>query len=145
MANLAGSIAAHVKSQSVIAVPDQPGHDLSLAEVTGTHKTSDANWNNAILTYVGTTDLIDGKGTQHGFYVNTRPDGDREWGTFEARVTTVNGLPNAEGSYQVVGGTGRFKGMSGKGTFNTRMTSPRDVEGTYQGTYQLAAAKAQAG
>jgi hypothetical protein len=145
MANLTGSFSGHIKSQSAIAVPDQSGHDLSLAEVVGTQKTTDPNWNNASLTYVGTTDLIDGKGTQRGFYVNTRSDGDREWGTFEGRVTTVNGLPVVEGSYQNSGGTGRFKGLIASGTFKTRMTSPHDVEGTYQGTYQLATAKAQAG
>jgi hypothetical protein len=144
MTNLTGSFSGHIKSQSAIAVPDQSGHDVSLAEVTGTQKTSDANWNNANLTYVGTTDVTDGKGTQRGFYVNTRADGDREWGTFEGRVTTVNGLPTVEGTYQNSGGTGRFKGMTANGTFKTRMTSPRDVEATYQGTYQLAAA-AQAG
>lgn len=145
MPTLTGSFSGHFKSQSVIAVPDQSGHEVSLAEVVGTQETSDPNWNNASLTYVGTTDMIDGNGTQRGFYINTRADGDREWGTFEGRVTTVNGLPTVEGTYQNAGGTGRFSGMTANGTFKTRMTSPRDVEGTYQGTYQLAAAKAQAG
>jgi len=145
MTNLTGSFSGHIKSQSAIAVPDQSGHDLSLAEVVGTQKSADANWNNASLTYAGITDLIDGKGTQRGYFLNTRADGDRDWGTFEGRVTTVNGLLTVEGTYQETGGTGKFKGITGNGTFKTRMTSPRDVEATYQGTYQLAAAKAQAG
>ncbi len=145
MTNLTGSFSGHIKSQSAIVVPDQTGHDLSLAEVVGTQKSADANWNNASLTYAGITDLIDGKGTQRGYFLNTRADGDRDWGTFEGRVTTANGLLTVEGTYQETGGTGKFKGISGNGTFKTRMTSPRDVEATYQGTYQLAAAKAQAG
>jgi hypothetical protein len=145
MANLTGSFSGHIKSQSAIAVPDQSGHDLSLAEVAGTQKSPDANWNNASLTYSGITDIIDGEGTQRGYFLNTRADGDRDWGTFEGRVTTLNGLLTVEGTYQETGGTGKFKGLTGNGTFKTRMTSPRDVEATYQGTYQLATAKAQAG
>jgi hypothetical protein len=142
MPTLTGSFSGQITSQSAIAVPDQSGHDLSLAEVVGTQKSTDANWNDASLTYVGTTDVVDGKGTQRGFYSNTLPDGNREWGTFEGRVTTVNGVPTVEGTYKNSGGTGRFKGMTANGTFKTRMTSPRDVEGSYEGSYQLAVAKA---
>ena len=145
MANLSGSFTGHIRSQSALAVPDQPGHDIVLAEVAGTQKSADPNWNNASLTYVATSDLVDGKGTQHGYFVNTHVDGDRDWGTFEGKVSTVNGLLTVEGTYQETGGTGKFKGITGKGTFKTRMTSPRDVEASYQGTYQLAAAKAHAG
>jgi hypothetical protein len=142
MATLTGSFSGHFRSQSVMTVPDVAGHDLSLAEVIGTHQTQDPNWSNASLNYFGTTDITDGNGTQRGFYVNTREDGDREWGTFEGRVTTVNGVPTVEGTYQNTGGTGRFARMTANGTFTTRTTSPRDIEGTYQGTYQLVAAKA---
>ncbi len=142
MTNISGSFSGHIKSQSAIAVPDQSDHDLSLAEVVGAQKTSDPNWNNASLTYVATIDILDGNGTQRGFYVNTRADGDREWGTFEGRVTTVNGMPTVEGTYQNTAGTGRFKGITANGTFKTRMTSPHDVECSYEGTYQLAAAAA---
>jgi hypothetical protein len=142
MATLNGSFSGIVKSQSVIAVPGPSGHDLSLAEINGTQKSSDPNWNNASLTYCGITDIVDGKGTQRGYFQNSRADGDRDWGTFEGRVTTVNGMLMVEGTYQTTGGTGKFKGITGNGTFNTRMTSPTNVEATHQGTYELVAAKA---
>ncbi len=144
MATLNGTFSGSIKLQSAIAVPDQSGHDLSLAEIVGTQKSSDPNWNNASLTYWGITDVIDGKGTQHGYYVNSRADGDRDCGTFEGKVTTVRGELTVEGTYRITGGTGKFTGITGNGTFTTRMTSPRDVEATHQGTYELAAAKAQA-
>ena len=107
MANLSGSFTGHIKTQSALVVPDQSGHDVMLAEVTGAQKSSDPNWNNAALTYVAFSDLVDGKGTQHGYFVNVRADGDRDWGTFEGKVTTVNGLLTAEGTYQETGGTGK--------------------------------------
>jgi hypothetical protein len=97
-------------------------------------KSADPNWNNSALTYVAISDLVDGKGTQHGYFVNVRADGDRDLGTFEGKVTTVNGMRTLEGTYQETGGTGKFKGITGKSAFKTRMTSPRDAEATYQGT-----------
>jgi hypothetical protein len=142
MATLNGTFSGGIKSQSAITVPDQSGHDLSLAEITGTQKTSDPNWNNANINYWGITDVIDGKGTQRGYFVNTHTDGDTDCGTFEGKVSTAGGQFVVEGTYQYTGGTGRYKGMTGAGTFQTRVTSPRTVEATHQGTYQLAAAAA---
>jgi hypothetical protein len=125
-------------------VPDHPGHDLSLAEIGGTQKSSDANWNNATIHYWGITDLIEGQGTQRGYFVNSRGGDDRDWGTFEGKLATSGGQITVEGTYQNTGGSGKFKGLSGKGTFKTKMTSPKDVEATWQGTYELSAAKAHA-
>jgi hypothetical protein len=61
------------------------------------------------------------------------------------RVATSGGQITVEGTYQHTGGSGKFKGLSGNGAFKTKMTSPKDVEASWQGTYKLAAAKAQAG
>jgi hypothetical protein len=145
MPTITGSFSGNVKLQTAIAVPDQSGHDLSLAEIGGTQKSSDANWNNATIHYWGITDLIEGQGTQRGYFVNNRGGGDRDWGTFEGKVAMSGGQITVEGTYQNTDGSGKFKGLSGKGTFKTKMTSPKDVEATWQGTYELAASKAQAG
>jgi hypothetical protein len=142
MATLTGSVLGHIKSQSALVVPDQSGHELILAETTGTQKSSDPNWSDASLAYTSVTDIIDGKGTRPGYYVNTRSDGDRDWGTFEGRITTVNNMRMVDGAYQNTGGTGKFRGLSGSGTFKSRSTSPRNVEVTCTGTYHLAASKA---
>ena len=145
MPAVTGSFSGNVKLQTAIAVSDQSGHDLSLAEIGGTQKSSDANWNNATINYWGITDVIAGQGTQRGYFVNNHGEGDRDWGTFEGRVATSGGQITVEGTYQHTGWSGKFKSLSGNGTFKTKMTSPRDIEATWQGTYELAAAKAQAG
>jgi hypothetical protein len=144
MPTITGSFSGKVNLQTTIAVPDQSGHDLGLAEIGGTQKSSDANWNNATINYWGMMDLIEGQGSQRGYFVNKHGGGDHDWGTFEGKVATSGGQITVEGTYQNTGGSGRFKGLSGKGTFKTKMTSPKDVEATWQGTYELAAAKAQA-
>jgi hypothetical protein len=144
MPSLTGSFSGLVRSQSAIVISDQPGHALMLAEVVGTQKSADPLWNDSSLFYAAVTDIVNGAGTQRGYYVNTHTDGSVDSGTFEGRVTTVNGVLTVEGSYQNTDGTGKFKGSTGNGMFTTRLTSPNEVECTHEGTYQLAAAAAAA-
>ena len=96
------------------------------------------------ITYWGIADLHSGSGTQRGYWVNEHSDGDRDWGTFEGKVATTGSEVTLEGKFTVSGGTGKFNGISGSGTYKGRMTSPFEVEMTWEGAYQLAAAKAQA-
>src|SRR6266849_8766798 len=107
-------------------------------------KTSDEKWNNVAITYWGTTDVVGGKGSQHGYFVNDHGADGRDWGTFEGKVAPSGAEMTVEGTWQYTGGDGKFKGLTGDGTFKTTMSSPRDVVATWQGTYQLASAKAHA-
>jgi hypothetical protein len=47
--------------------------------------------------------------------------------------------------FQHTGGSGKFKGITGNGTFKTKMRSPSEVQATWQGAYELATAKAHTG
>ena len=138
MPDFPGSFAGLIKTQTAIRLTDQPNHDMSLAEVTGTQKTSDARWNGGAISYWGVTDLLDGKGTQTGYFTTDHGDKGRDFGTFEGKVTTAGGAMAVEGSWKFTNGTGEFKGLSGGGTFKTKLTSPIDVECLWQGTYELA-------
>ena len=144
MPAITGSFAGKVTVQTAIAASDQSNHELNLGEVRGTQKSSDENWNNAEIAYWGLTDLVEGKGTQRGYFENVHSSGDRDWGTFEGTVATTAGQITVEGKYQHTGGSGKFNGLTGNGTFKTTMSSPRDVEASWQGAYELASAKAQA-
>jgi hypothetical protein len=144
MPAVSGSFSGNVKVQTAIALSDQKNHELNLAEIGGTQKTSDEKWNNAAITYWGTSDVVDGKGSQSGYFVNDHGADGRDWGTFEGKVAPSGGEITVEGTWQYTGGNGKFKGLTGGGTFKTKMTSPRDVEATWQGAYELASAKAHA-
>jgi hypothetical protein len=144
MPAFSGSFNGSVRGQSMVSAFDQPNHILSLAGITGTQKSSDEKWNNSTITYWGFTDTVGGNGTQRGYFVNDHGNAGRDFGTFEAKVTTVGGQITVEGTWQYTGGAGDFRELTGKGTFKTRLTSPTDVEGTWQGAYELAAAKARA-
>lgn len=141
MPSITGSFAGRVTQQSALALTDQPNHGMSIAEVSGTQKSPDPLWNNASITYWGVTDLVDGKGSQRGYYNNDHGSKGREWGTFEGNVTTAGGATTVEGTWKIVGGDDEFRGVAGSGTFKTVMTSETELEATWAGNYQLAQAQ----
>ena len=53
---------------------------MNMAEVHGTQKSSDPLWNNSKIAYRGVTDMLSGKGTQHGYYDNNHAGAGRDPG-----------------------------------------------------------------
>ena len=142
MPAISGTFSGHVKVQTALVVPDQPNHELNVAEIGGTQKSTDEMWNNSAITYWGITDLVGGKGSQHGYFVNDHGESGRDWGTFEGKAASNGAQITVEGKYQFTGGSGKFKGLTGHGTFQTKMSSPKEVRCTWLGAYELTSAKA---
>ena len=145
MPAFSGSFSGRITTQTSMSLTDQPNHDFGIAEVRGTQKSADPRWNNSSLIYWGATDVLNGQGSQRGYYCNTHPDGDTDFGAFEGKVTAKGNELSVEGTWKITGGTGKLSGVSGGGSFKTRMTSPTALECTWDGAYELGAAKAQAG
>ena len=143
MTSITGSFSGKITKNSSMTLTDRPNHDLSIGEVSGVHASPDPLWNNSNITYWGVTDLLEGKGTQRGYYNNVHGDKGREWGTFEGQVSTAGGGMTVEGTWKIEGGDGDFRGASGKGTSKTVAKSETEVEATWAGSYELG--KAQAG
>jgi hypothetical protein len=139
MPNITGAFSGRTTSQTTISLQDISNHDLSLMEVRGVQKSQDEKWNDARITYWGTADLIAGSGPQRGYFVNEHADGDHDFGTFEGRIQTSGQQATMEGNWKFTGGTGKYQGLTGGGTYKGRLTSPTDVENTWDGIYQLAA------
>jgi hypothetical protein len=91
MPSISGSFSAHVTAETTLFPNEQPNHQLQIAEIRGTQKSSDPSWNNARLAYYAVTDLVGGNGTQRGYFANEHADGDRDCGIFEGKVTTTAG------------------------------------------------------
>lgn len=138
MPNVSGSFSGKATSQSTIALQDVSNHDLGLLEVRGLQKSPDEKWNNSKIAYWATADLIAGNGLQRGYFVNEHSDGDRDFGIFEGRISTSGGQVTIEGTWKFTGGTGKFNGLTGGGTYKGRMTSPVEIENNWEGTYQIA-------
>lgn len=141
MPSITGSFAGRITKQLALPLTDQPNHGMSIAEISGTQKSPDPLWDNASITYWGVTDLLDGKGSQRGYYNNVHGDKGRDWGTFEGQVTTVGGAITVEGTWKIVSGDGDYRGVTGGGTFKTVMKSETELEATWAGNYQLAQAQ----
>jgi hypothetical protein len=143
MPSISGSFSGQITKQSGIPVDDQPNHQLGIGEVNGIQSSPDPLWDNAKISYWAITDLVDGKGTQNGYFNDVHPDGGRDYGTFEGQVTSAGGEITVEGKFTFTGGDGAYKGITGGGTFKTVTKSETDVQATWNGAYELA--KAQAG
>jgi hypothetical protein len=139
MSEFSGSFTGHVRALNVLSLSDTPNHELNTVEITGPQSSTDEKWNNARVTYWGLSDLVAGNGTQRGYFVNEHSDGSRNWGTFEGKVTTRGKETTIEGTWQFSDGTGMFAGIKGQGAYTTRLTSPTELQCTWQGRYELAA------
>lgn len=118
-----------------VPVGDQENHQMLLAQVQGTQTSPDPDWNGATITYSALIDLVAGAGTQRGYFVNVHPAGGRDWGTFQGAITTVGDELRCDGTWRITGGSGRFEGIVGDGTFSMRMPTPETVETVWKGVY----------
>jgi hypothetical protein len=138
---MTGSFSGKLTKQSAMPLSDLPNHEMSIAEVSGTQKSADPLWNEASITYWGVTELLDGEGSQRGYYNNVHGDKGRDWGTFEGKVTTAGGGMTVEGTWKFAGGDGEFRGITGGGKFKTVMKSETEIEASWDGAYELAKAQ----
>ena len=142
MKHMTGSINGKITQQSALTLTDRPNHFMNIGEVHGAQKSSDPLWDNAKITYWGVTDVLDGKGRQHGYYDNHHGGAGRDWGTFEGRVTMDGGGMTVEGTFKFVGGEGQYRGISGGGRFKSVMKSETEIECTWDASYDLSKSQA---
>ena len=137
MADFSGTCSSKLQSQTMASVPSSSDHQMGLSVMLGQHKSTEQKWNDAKMTYVGSTDLVDGKGEQRGHFHNAHTNGDTSYGTFDAKVSTgPDASMTVEGEWRFAGGTGSLSKLKGGGVFKARMTSPTDSEMTWSGSYE---------
>jgi hypothetical protein len=143
MPSITGTFSGQITKHSAISLADQPNHEMSIAEVSGTQQSADPLWEGSKITYWGVTDVRDGNGTQSGYYNNVHGDKGRDWGTFEGKVTVAGGKMTVAGTYKFAGGDGEYRGVTGSGKFKTVMKSETEIECSWEGKYVLAKAHAR--
>ncbi|HXL80973.1 MAG TPA: hypothetical protein VN951_08860 [Pyrinomonadaceae bacterium] len=141
MPSIQGSFSGKITKQSAMTPTDQPNHEMSIAEVSGTQTSADPLWNNSRIAYWGVTDLLNGQGSQHGYFNNVHGDKGRDWGTFEGKATSAGGAVTVEGTYKFSGGDGELRGLTGGGNFKTVLKSETELECSWEGNYELAKAQ----
>ena len=132
-------------NQQAIEVGDRPGHVLAMAKQT-------CSWTAPIemagvkaKSYTGTimSDISGQKSVDHGYVVVTMENGDKAFVRVNQGTSTMgkDGKPESdEGTWTYIGGTGKFKGLKGKGTYKGK-ASGDSFEDQIEGEYTLPAAK----
>lgn len=125
--------------QHMLEVGDHPGHSLMISkgkctwskpmEIAGTQTKDD----------VGTNfdDVHGNKASGHGYVVGTMANGDKIYVRVQGSSTLKDGgVDTADGTWSFTGGTGKLKGVKGKGSYKGKGASDGsatyDVEGEYE-------------
>jgi hypothetical protein len=106
-----------VTRTEAVPVGDVEGHVQGVVAFGGL--TFFASGEIATHTNVATFDLTDGSGTHAGYVVHRFEDGATALERYEGRAEAKDGGATTlvEGSFECTGGTGRFAGLAGKGTY----------------------------
>ena len=96
MNEFSGSFTGHARALTVLSLTDVPGHELQTVEIAGPQSSTDEKWNTARVTYWGVGDVVAGNGSQRGYFLNEHPDGTRNWGTFDGKITTSDNKTKVE-------------------------------------------------
>ena len=139
MPNLTGQLKGALTTQTIVSCNDTPGHQLILRAGTAQQTCSDPHFNNTRHSSWSSSDITNGNGHEHGYFVNEHSNGEREGGSYEGKVSMKGDKVSFEGTWKYTHGTGQFTGISGNGTFKGHMTSANESEVTFEGNYQLKA------
>lgn len=120
---------------------DMPGHEITLINFLGLDNSSDPVFNNVQVNSIGSSDMIAGTGTGKGYRAVTHNGGDKTFASYEGTTTTVTTADGSsdtsfEGKWWFTRGTGKFKGISGGGTYNGKMTENGYVY-EWKGEYEI--------
>jgi hypothetical protein len=117
----AGRNVGHTQKVEMIEVGDVPGHFVGVSQSPGLtiYTKGPENGNIVPRMWIATFDFVKGKGTFTGYEVKTFNDGSLLFVRGSGTQTPIDGGKKAafEGTWEVAGGTGRFAGAKGTGTF----------------------------
>ena len=113
----------HFVKTAVMEAPDVPGHIIGIVDASGLYfpDTGElASWSSKI-----SVDLINGTGTHQIYWVQTFED-KSSMVAHGKGVTSARpeGTSTFEGTYTYIGGTGRFAGVKGGGSYTGKRLAP---------------------
>ena len=130
-----------VVSQTVMPIGDHPGHEIGVIRHLEFDNSSTADFDAIAYDVVETTDYTAGNGTHRGYRVSIVPGEDRLSSAYEGTtraVTRPGAAPDItfEGKWWFTGGTGKFRGITGGGTYKGQ-AGPAGVTWEWQGDYEV--------
>ena len=123
-----------------IDIGDKPGHAYAISQgkctwtkpmdIAGTQTQSDVGTDVNEMTSTGAHG--------HGYVVGTLANGDKMIVSTQGKDTYKDGKPiSTEGTWSFVSGTGKLKGITGKGTYKGKPDSDGNMDIDVEGAYQL--------
>jgi len=116
-----------IQSQVKMYPGDHPQHEVTLTSRHDVWQSADPDWNNVQTHIVSYTDYNAGTGAHRGNGVGVRPSGDKTFSAYEGMTKTVTKPDGSsevtfEGKLWLTGGTGKFTGITGSGTYKGQLT-----------------------
>lgn len=130
---VSGRVVYHTLKGEAMEAGDLPGHMVGVAQQSGLafYAKGSANGQFAARMTSLSYDVVKWKGTFTAYVVDTFKDGSTL--NFKAAGTTTpveeGNRVTFEGTYEVTGGTGKFEGSKGKGTFKGERIGPPKTGG----------------
>jgi hypothetical protein len=153
MLSLAGIAAAQTKvsgvgkcgkpdTQQSVDVGDRAGHALAVTKQSCTWTTpmEMAGLKSKTYTVAAAVDAAAAGAQDRGYVVMVMDNGDKAFVRFTGAEVSKDGKPvSAQGTWSYIGGTGKLKGIAGKGTYASTPTADGLFEDHVEGDYSLPA------
>lgn len=119
-------------------ISDRPEHSITLSQLKCTWSKplevegvqSKEGLDTVVLEARGTS------GTSHGYYIDTMANGDKTFVHWQGTDSMKDGT--SAGKWNFAGGTGKFKGLKGGGTYKGKYAQDGTVSFDVEGDYTLA-------
>ena len=126
--------------QHGVEVGDRPGHSFMVSQSkctwTKPFEIEGVQGKDTVLTAF---DEVSGNGSNmRGFFLTTMANGDKNQGRFQGTAALKDGAPQSvEGTWTFAGGTGKLKGIKGKGTSKGKGNPDGSITYEIEGEYTL--------
>jgi hypothetical protein len=130
-----------------IQVGDQTGHALVIEKgsCTWTSPLEMAGLKSTTYTVAEALDVNGAKFQVRGYAVMAMDNGDKAYVRYQGTGTATQETGGTgEGTWSYTGGTGKLKGLKGKGTYKTSGVSDGGIESKVEGEYSLPGTNATA-
>ena len=133
---IAGRVVYHTQKGEMLEAGDIPGHIVGFVQQSGLTFFTKGPVGGQIATRMMNSyyDVVKGKGPFTAYIVDTFQDGSTLNYKASGTMTSISEGNRAayEGTYEITGGTGRFEGKKGKGSFKgERIGSPKTGGDSY--------------
>ena len=136
---VSGTATCKPDPQTAVPLSDKPDHSVAVGRAQCT-------WTGFTIAGIATKsgvstdfDEMSADGVAfHGYHVATMANGDTTVARYEGKATMKDGKPvGSGGTWTYEGGTGKLKGVKGKGTFNGAPNADGSVTYRIEGEYKL--------